>query len=137
MMNTRALDVLVVDDEAGFRDALTIFLTREGHRPTTAANGREGLERFRDGTFDVVVTDCAMPELFGDKLASAIKEISPQTPVILVTGFGDLVEPTAEIDVILSKPFRLSDFRETLESVVSGAAEAPLAARTQGADAVT
>jgi DNA-binding NtrC family response regulator len=120
---TRALDVLVVDDEAPVRDVLTAFLTIDGHRATTAANGREGLDRFQEGTYDVVVTDCAMPELFGDQLAAAIKELSPRTPVILITGFGDLMRQAEEhpggVDVVISKPFRLSHFRETLASVVN------------------
>jgi DNA-binding NtrC family response regulator len=119
----RPLDVLVVDDEPGIRDFLTTFLQSDGHRATTASNGREGLERFRAGSYDVVVTDCAMPEMFGDKLAEAIKELSPLTPIILITGFGDLMRQAQEnpraVDVILSKPFRLSQFRETLASVAS------------------
>ena len=118
----RPLDVLVVDDEPAVRDVLTAFLATDGHRATTATNGREGLERFREGAYDVVVTDCAMPELFGDKLAVAIKELSPETPVILITGFGDLMRQAQEspngVDVIVSKPFRLSHFRETLASVL-------------------
>ena len=119
----RALDVLVVDDEPAVREVLGAFLAIDGHRSTTATNGREGLERFRDGFYDVVVTDCAMPELFGDKLAAAIKELSPLTPVILITGYGDLMRQAQHapngVDVILSKPFRLSQFRDTLASVVA------------------
>ena len=139
-MNTlrRALTVLVVDDEPAIRDVLTTLLARDGHRVTAAANGREGLERFREGVFDVVVTDCSMPELFGDQLARAIKELSPTTPVILITAFEDLAQQAEErsngVDVVLSKPFRLSDFRQTLVSVVNGTVDESLLreSRTEG-----
>ena len=56
-------------------------------RPQPPTDAR-ALDRFRQGVYDVVVTDCAMPELFGDQMAAAIKELSPQTPVILITGLG-------------------------------------------------
>ena len=92
----------------------------------TASNGREGLERFFQDSFDVALTDYAMPELFGDQLAAAIKEASPLTPVILLTGFGNLIQDAAPRsagpDIVVSKPIRLSKFRETLASVVEQSA---------------
>src|SRR5215510_5491313 len=94
--SVQTLRVLVVDDDPAVHDVLVGFLHADGHEATTATNWREGLDRFRGGDFDVVVTDCAMPELFGDKLAEAIKELSPVTPVILITGFGDLMQRAAE-----------------------------------------
>ena len=122
----RPLHVLVVDDEPGVREVLVQYLCLDGHTVATASNGREGLERFFQETFDVVVTDYAMPELFGDKLAEAIKQASPSTPVILLTGFGNLMQTTATRsaapNVVLSKPIRLSKFRETLAAVVQESA---------------
>jgi len=116
----------VVDDEPGVREVLVQYLRLDGHTVATATNGREGLERFSQETFDVVVTDYAMPELFGDKLAEAIKQASPSTPVILLTGFGNLMQapPTGSggPDVVLSKPIRLSKFRETLAAIVEKSA---------------
>jgi len=122
----RSLHVLVVDDEPGVREVLIQYLRLDGHTVATATNGREGLERFFEDRYDAVVTDYAMPELFGDKLAAAIKQASPLTPVILLTGFGNLMQapPTGSAgpDVILSKPIRLSKFRETLASIVEKSA---------------
>ena len=116
------LRVLVVDDDPRVRDVLVAFLHEDGYATETATNGREGLERFREGGYDVVVTDCAMPELFGDKMAEAIKQLAPSIPIILITGFGNLLdaaeEGTAGADAVVSKPIRLSKFRETLGSVI-------------------
>ena len=115
-----------MDDDPRVRDVLVEFLKIDGHTAETATNGREGLDRFFAEGFDLVVTDCAMPQLFGDELAALIKAVAPATPVILITGFGDLMESALErparADVVVSKPIRLSAFRETIASLVAGSA---------------
>jgi YesN/AraC family two-component response regulator len=83
-----------------------------------AENGREGFEKFAAGTFDLVLTDRSMPELSGDQLALEIKRIRPATPVVLLTGFGDLMVAEGEmppgVDLIISKPFNQASLREGL-----------------------
>ena len=114
----RKLHVLVVDDEASIREVLSSYLATDGHTSQTAANGLEGLETFKKGSFDLVVTDRAMPEMNGDRMVEKIKEISPRVPVIMVTGFGELMKVKGEhpkgIDIILSKPLLLSSCRAAL-----------------------
>ena len=114
----RSLDVLVVDDEPTARDVLLQYLSGDGHRVETASNGQEGLERFKAGRFDVVLTDQAMPGLSGGELAAAVKALAPTVPVILVTGFGDIMEATdaqpAGIDLILTKPVSMAVLRDAL-----------------------
>ena len=76
----------------------------------TADDGVSGLARFREGAFDLVMTDLAMPDLSGFEVASQVKRRSPQTPVILVTGWNvsmgmdDLRR--AGIDRVVMKPFQ-------------------------------
>jgi CheY-like chemotaxis protein/anti-sigma regulatory factor (Ser/Thr protein kinase) len=110
--------VLVVDDDAGVRDVLVAYLTGDGHTVVTAADGREGLERVRGGRFDVILTDMAIPELTGDQLARAAKQIAPGIPVVLVTGFGELLEASEEkstaVDILLEKPVTLAALRGAL-----------------------
>ena len=77
-----SLHILVVDDAPVVREPVAAYLRIEGYTVETAANGREGLEKFRTGQFNVVVTDRKMPEMNGDQLAAAIKQIAPNTPVI-------------------------------------------------------
>ena len=121
---TSSLRVLVVDDDPRVLEVLVEYLRMDGHETETAKNGREGLDRFFAGTFDLVVTDCAMPELFGDELAALIKAVAPATPVILLTGFGNLmraaVERPARADIVISKPVRFNAFRETMAAVLAG-----------------
>ena len=64
-------------------------MTADGHNTMISANGHNALQAFADGHFDLVITDQSMPLMSGVQLATAIKKISPQTPVVLLTGFGD------------------------------------------------
>ena len=70
---------------------LTESSPQRGHSVRPRSNGRDGLEKFEAGRFYVVITDRAMPEVGGDQLAAMVKEASPATPVVLLTGFGDLM----------------------------------------------
>ena len=125
----RSLDVLVVDDEPMARDVMSLYLTGDGHRVQTASNGHEGLEQFKAGHFDVVLTDHAMPGLNGGELAGLIKELAPTVPVILATGFGDILEATdgqpAGVDLMLTKPVSMAVLRETLAELTAQPGETP------------
>jgi CheY-like chemotaxis protein len=118
---SRSLNVLVVDDEPSVCQVVSRYLTGDGHRVETASNGREGLEKFRAGQFDVVITDRAMPEMGGDQLASAIKQMVPGISIVMMTGFGDLMKDVGEepegIDFVLSKPLELSNLREVFTKI--------------------
>src|SRR5206468_8952697 len=83
----RPLHVLVVDDDPLVRTSVVAQLKTQGHTVETANNGREGLERFASGRFELVVTDRAMPEMGGDQLAATIEREQPEIPVIMLTGF--------------------------------------------------
>lgn len=116
----RNLSVLAVDDEAQVRDFISAALGMDGHRVEVASDGADGLRRFRDGRFDVVVTDKAMPGMSGDQMASAIKLMKPGTPVILLTGFGQFLDKSdlPGIDVLLSKPVGIQALRAALASAL-------------------
>jgi signal transduction histidine kinase/ActR/RegA family two-component response regulator len=118
------LHVLVVDDEPIARDVLTEYLTGDGHTVETAVNGRDGFEKFKAGRFAVIITDRAMPEVGGDQLAAMVKEVAPATPVVLLTGFGDLMNAAGEkpdgVDLVVKKPIRLATLREVLAKMTDG-----------------
>ena len=117
----RALRILVVDDEAPVRDTLAAVLMADGHEVDLAIDGADGLKHFRAGQFDVVITDKAMPGMNGDQMAAAIKSISPQTPIILLTGFGIFYDENEfpDIDVLASKPVRIPALREAIAKATS------------------
>ena len=116
------LRVLVVDDDSSVCQVVSEYLGNDGHTFKLATNGDEGFEMFQAEQFDVVVTNQAMPGMSGDQLAAAIKRMSPDEPVILLTGFGDLIEAAGEqpanMDVMVGKLVALTDFRQALTQVV-------------------
>ncbi|MCK9229794.1 MAG: sigma-54 dependent transcriptional regulator [Syntrophales bacterium] len=81
-------NILVVDDDQGMRDLLEIMLAREGHTVATAPGGREALHIFEKKPFDLVITDLRMPRVDGIGLLRSIKELSPETVVVLVTAYA-------------------------------------------------
>ena len=111
----KPLSVLVVDDEPKFCNLIHGFLVADGHRVELANDGREGLQKFLSGHFDVVMLDQAMPQMSGTQLALSIKRIVPEKPVVLLTGFKDAMTaddgPQAAIDVIMGKPITLQQLR--------------------------
>ena len=80
--------VLVVDDDKGMREVLEIMLTREGYEVASAPGGREALSICQKNRFDVVITDLKMPRVDGIDVLKGIKEVSPETMVILVTAYA-------------------------------------------------
>jgi len=115
------LRVLVVDDELVVRDVLARYLTLDGHEVRSVGSAYEALQEIRTRPFDLVLTDRAMPHLNGDQLAAAIKEVEPELPVVLVTGFGDLMLAAGQqppgVDAILRKPVTRRQLRELLASL--------------------
>jgi signal transduction histidine kinase len=118
----RDLRILVVEDEPLVREVIEVYLREDHHMVETAVNGRLGLEKYRAGTFDLVLTDRAMPEINGDVMAAAIKKINPSQPVILLTGFGDLMSEAGEtpegVDMVVSKPFTLKSLRSAMSKAL-------------------
>jgi CheY-like chemotaxis protein len=112
----------VVEDDPMVRGIEVEYMISDGHTVETAADGCEGLSKFRAGKFDLVLVDRAMPEINGDQLTEAIKEMDPDMPVILVTGFektfGDS-HPERQADLILGKPFSHASLRDAVGKAVS------------------
>jgi PAS domain S-box-containing protein len=117
--------ILVVDDEVDLVSVMRDALTREGHEVTTATGGNEGIQKFRQGTFDAVLTDLGMPDVSGWEVARVVRKEGGRKVVLgLVTGWGatvsDEVMDAHGIDFVISKPFEVgtlaSRVNETLAS---------------------
>jgi PAS domain S-box-containing protein len=121
---SRPLRILVVEDDPIVRLSVTEQLRSESHTVETASNGLEGLEKFTSGRFDVVVTDRAMPEMGGDQLAATIERLAPETPVVMLTGFGELMDAKREqplgVDTVVSKPVTLDALTQAITRVTAG-----------------
>jgi DNA-binding NtrC family response regulator len=83
-----AYKALVVDDDKVTLELLTYQLTSEGFETLAADNGTTGLEYVKDNDFDIILTDLNLPDISGIEMVKKSKEISPQTEIIMVTGFG-------------------------------------------------
>jgi len=82
--------ILLVDDEEGIRKVLDISLSDSGFKVFTAETGKEALDIFRKMRPPIVLTDIKMPGMDGIELLQKIKEESPDTEVIMITGHGDM-----------------------------------------------
>lgn len=111
--------ILIVDDSKDIRDILSKVLSLMGFEAAVASNGNEALNLFLTNSFDLVLTDLEMPDLDGWTLALHIKDKSPNTPVVMITGSEK--EAVMErlkgscIDSILFKPFMLEDIQKTVQ----------------------
>lgn len=119
----RPLSILVVEDDPWVGDVVVRGFSPEGHDIEVAVNGHEGLKRFGEKHFDVVITDRAMPGMSGYEMAAAIKAINPKVPIILLTGFGDAMNAQgrrpADIDRVVGKPVTLARLREIVFDLVA------------------
>jgi putative nucleotidyltransferase with HDIG domain len=106
--DTAPIKILLVDDDESFRPALQRTLEKLGYHVTPAVDGAEGKRLFSDGAFDLVVSDIRMPQVDGIELTRFIKESAKPVPMVLITGFSEILE-TVEAhemgaDAFLSKP---------------------------------
>jgi CheY-like chemotaxis protein len=102
---------MVVDDEPAIVRVATRSLARFGYQVTGYTSSLEALAAFHadPGAFDLVITDLTMPDPTGDVLAKAIREVRPDIPIVICTGFGEGVDAVRAravgIDAYASKPY--------------------------------
>jgi two-component system response regulator PilR (NtrC family) len=80
--------ILVVDDDQGMRELLEIMLTDDGYKVSTAGDAGKALARCRKETFDLIITDLRMPKMDGIGFLREVKDLSPETMVILITAYA-------------------------------------------------
>ena len=124
--------ILVVDDEEPVLEVLADMFRNRGQEVRTAMGGEAGiteLQRFRP---EVVFSDLGMPDVNGWDVARRVKSQAPETPVVLVTGWGSqLEEGSAQargVDLIMAKPFSMDDVDAALRHVASMIADGRQAA---------
>jgi signal transduction histidine kinase/ActR/RegA family two-component response regulator/HAMP domain-containing protein len=119
--------ILFIDDEATLRELMQNLLGHDGHHVETPDGGRAGVEAFRaarnrNEPFDVVITDLGMPYMDGREVAAAVKRESPDTPVVMLTGWGAFMKEDNDlpmhVDGLLGKPPRIGEVRAMLRRVV-------------------
>ena len=121
----QARRVLLVEDEAVIRQALTKFLTRDGYEVCCAESGEEALEMMPRG-FDVLLTDLALGGVNGYQVADRFRQICPAGRTILLTGWGVDDVRNDELDLILIKPISGQMLLGAMREMLAGDAAVPL-----------
>ena len=112
------LRILIIDDEKIILELLEIGLTRLGYEVETASAGLEGLRRFEEGDFDVVITDIHMPDLNGFDVAQRIRKSAKcNTAIIGISGMVQDLEFEG-FDYVFPKPFKVQKLAESIEELM-------------------
>ncbi len=115
--------ILVIDDEKTTLRMFSLFLENFGYEMLGAESGEEGLEIFKKERPNLVLTDIKMPTMDGIEVLQRIKELAPDTEIIVITGHGDmdLALKALNLDAadFVSKPIKHSDLNQALERAKS------------------
>jgi ATP-dependent Lon protease len=121
LCSLRDFHVLVVDDEQIARANLEYVLKKEGYQVSTAANGREALEVMKKHDFELILTDLKMEKMDGIQLLERVKQIAPQTEIVMITGYATV---NSAVDALkkgaahyIPKPIDLEELRSTVRQI--------------------
>jgi DNA-binding NtrC family response regulator len=105
--------ILVIDDELGIRQLLSLVMTEQGYEVLTAGDGEDGLAIARQRHVDVVISDMKMPKLGGLEVLLALKQLDPSIEVIMLTGFSSIDSALESMKRgaydYMTKPFQIED----------------------------
>ncbi|SIT69736.1 response regulator [Edaphobacillus lindanitolerans] len=114
--------ILVVDDQNGIRLLLAEVFRREGHETVLAKNGFEAVERFHETSPDCVLLDMKMPGMDGIEVLKEIKAVSPSTPVLMMTAYGEQeqIDTAKELGATdyFTKPFDIHELRAAVAGIL-------------------
>ena len=116
--------ILFIDDECPIAEMSRQRLSILGYRVTAVNSSLEALDRLAagPGDFDLIITDMAMPQMSGDRLALEAKKVCPKVPVILCTGYSKKISPEKAaamgIDAFIMKPAAVNEMAETIRKVL-------------------
>ncbi len=114
--------ILIVDDEQGIRELLTIELAKLGHTIDTASNGEEAISKIQSEKYDVVITNIKMPKHDGLEVLDTVKKVSPETEVIMITGYATVENAVEAMKNgaydFIQKPFNIDEVIALLEKAL-------------------
>jgi len=111
--------ILVIEDEKGILGLIEAALSRHGHCVNTAADGKEGIQKFDGGNFDMVITDVVMPEVGGLGVLRHIRGSSRhRVPIIGMSGTPWLMDGS-DFDMVLAKPFPLQKLVDSVRNLAT------------------
>jgi len=118
--------ILVIEDDNTMREGMCYSLAKEGHEVDSAEDGKEGLSLGKEKNFDLVITDYRLKSMNGIEVLEAIKNIDPETDVILITAYGTMELAVEAMNKgasdCVSKPLSLEEFRVRINNVLQNRA---------------
>ncbi|MCB4791698.1 MAG: response regulator [Elusimicrobia bacterium] len=119
--NSKA-QVLIIEDEKGIRSLLSAELSRKNYEVDTASDGEEGIEKVKNKKYNLVISDIMMPKLNGLEALKIIKKISPETEVIIITGYATVENAIQSMKDgaydFIQKPFDLQKLFTLIEKAL-------------------
>jgi DNA-binding response OmpR family regulator len=120
-MADRAPRILLVDDEAAIQTLLSYPLRKDGYEVVQASDGGEALERFAEGSFDLVVLDVMMPRLDGLETCRRLRATST-VPIIMLTAKAEEIDKVLGLELgaddYITKPFSMREFRSRVRAAL-------------------
>jgi two-component system, OmpR family, response regulator len=120
-MSNGSTRILLVDDEQSVQTLLSYPLRKDGYQVTSALDGREALERFGEGRFDLVILDLMLPKLDGVEVCRRLRR-SSQVPIIMLTAKSNEIDKVAGLEVgaddYITKPFSMREFRSRVKAAL-------------------
>ncbi len=117
------INLFIVDDDRDLRDTLADAFINVGHRVTTAGDGLQALEMFKHGKFDIAIVDVELPGMNGFDLTREIKQLRPEFPVVLITGYSHLYRPqdvlSLDVEAFLRKPINIPELINIINQIVA------------------
>jgi two-component system, NtrC family, nitrogen regulation response regulator NtrX len=111
--------VLIVDDDESFATALGRIVKELGHTFERAVDGQDGLAKFHEGDYDLVIADLKMPRMTGVEFIRELKRINKDVVVMVITGYSDLTSAVETLTLgaydYIEKPVSVERFRAALE----------------------
>jgi two-component system, OmpR family, response regulator VicR len=112
------LKILVIDDEEQVLDIISLVLKTLGYNVVKARDGQEGIRKFDESFFDIVITDFNMPFYNGDEVARHIHNANGDFPIICITGAPEDIDFNC-FDIVLGKPFSFTELAESVKKIVN------------------
>ncbi len=114
--------ILVVDDEKGMRDFLSIMLKKEGYEVASAERGEDALKAVQAEIYDLVITDVKMPQIDGIEVLKTVKDVSPETVVIMITAFATTETAVEAMKLgaydYITKPFKVDEMKLIIQKAL-------------------
>jgi two-component system nitrogen regulation response regulator NtrX len=119
--------ILIIEDEESIREYICFILNNHGFKTVEAKNGDEGLKRFREQSFDLIMTDMVMPDKDGKEIMEIIRKTDPNVAVMAISGamsYKELLSGAGKVgaDAVVQKPFTENELVKTVRACLAKSA---------------